>query len=244
MSGGRVTRLAVAVRVLAGRSRRPARSTGRLSLVFDLGFVLRLRRRSRCRCGRSDFFRVGVLPPLLMLGLIALRRGRRTAGCGRRGRRRRRAGGRRPGSPTTGRAARWRLPAGLATCSASAQRATGRAPGVAGSTRTATGSPAADPRRPPARPRSSRRPWSAPAGVSPASTTTSTTWSSSSLISQPIGPRLVSPAGSACWTAAARRARSSSAWTTAWSGIRTPTVRFFGCISRRGTSRVAGRMNV
>ena len=37
---------------------------------------------------------------------------------------------------------------------------------------------------------------------------------------------------------------SSSAQATAWSGIRTPTVFFFGCISRRGTSPVAGRMNV
>ena len=36
----------------------------------------------------------------------------------------------------------------------------------------------------------------------------------------------------------------SSACTTGWSGMRTPTVRFFGCGSRRGTSRVAGRMNV
>ncbi len=31
---------------------------------------------------------------------------------------------------------------------------------------------------------------------------------------------------------------------TGWSGIRTPTVRFFGCSIRRGTSRVAGRMKV
>ena len=37
---------------------------------------------------------------------------------------------------------------------------------------------------------------------------------------------------------------SSSARGTGWSGIRTPTVRFFGCISRFGTSEVAGRMNV
>ena len=51
-------------------------------------------------------------------------------------------------------------------------------------------------------------------------------------------------AGSACWSAAARRAASSRAWTKTWSGIRTPTVRFLGCISRRGTSGVAGRMNV
>ena len=39
------------------------------------------------------------------------------------------------------------------------------------------------------------------------------------------------------WTALA------SSWLSR-SGIRTPTVRFFGCASRRGTSRVAGRMNV
>jgi len=37
---------------------------------------------------------------------------------------------------------------------------------------------------------------------------------------------------------------ASSAETTGWSGIRTPTVRFFGCISRFGTSPVAGRMKV
>jgi hypothetical protein len=37
---------------------------------------------------------------------------------------------------------------------------------------------------------------------------------------------------------------ASSACTTALSGMRTPTVRFFGCINRFGTSPVAGRMNV
>jgi hypothetical protein len=37
---------------------------------------------------------------------------------------------------------------------------------------------------------------------------------------------------------------SSSACASTWSGMRTPTVRFFGAISRRGTSEVAGRMNV
>jgi len=37
---------------------------------------------------------------------------------------------------------------------------------------------------------------------------------------------------------------SSSARTTGWSGIRTPTVFFLGCINRRGTSEVAGRMKV
>ena len=34
---------------------------------------------------------------------------------------------------------------------------------------------------------------------------------------------------------------SSSACTNAWSGMRTPTVFFFGCSSRRGTSWVAGQ---
>ena len=37
---------------------------------------------------------------------------------------------------------------------------------------------------------------------------------------------------------------SSSACTRTWSGIRTPTVFFFGCSSRFGTSGIAGRMNV
>ncbi len=37
---------------------------------------------------------------------------------------------------------------------------------------------------------------------------------------------------------------SSSARTTGCSGIRTPTVRFLGWASLRGTSRVAGRMKV
>ena len=38
--------------------------------------------------------------------------------------------------------------------------------------------------------------------------------------------------------------RSTSACTSGWSGIRTPTVRFLGCSSRFGTSGSAGRMNV
>ena len=33
-------------------------------------------------------------------------------------------------------------------------------------------------------------------------------------------------------------------WQMRWSGMRTPTVRFFGWSSRRGTSGVAGRMKV
>jgi hypothetical protein len=37
---------------------------------------------------------------------------------------------------------------------------------------------------------------------------------------------------------------SRRACATGWSGMRTPTVRFLGCISRFGTSLVAGRMNV
>lgn len=67
MSGSRVTRLAVTLGVLLlvldlGIDRR-------LTLVFDVGFVL--------LCGGvalavrpRDFFRVGVLPPLLLLGLV------------------------------------------------------------------------------------------------------------------------------------------------------------------------------
>ena len=82
------------------------------------------------------------------------------------------------------------------------------------------------------------------AEVSPASITMSTSWSSSSLISQPRVRGSVSPGRISELVSSGSPSTSSSAWTTAWSGIRTPTVRFFGCISRRGTSGIAGRMNV
>lgn len=69
MSGRRVTRLAVLLGVVAVGL--DALLTGRLGLLFDLCFVavcvvaaLAVRPR--------DFFGVGVLPPLLLLGLVAL----------------------------------------------------------------------------------------------------------------------------------------------------------------------------
>lgn len=69
MSASRVTRLAVLLGVVAVGL--DALLTGRLGLLFDLCFV------SVCVAAAlavrpGDFFPVGVLPPLLLLGLVAL----------------------------------------------------------------------------------------------------------------------------------------------------------------------------
>ena len=82
------------------------------------------------------------------------------------------------------------------------------------------------------------------AGVSPASMTMSTSLSRSSLISQPWVRGSSSPGRISELDSSGSPSSSSRACTSLWSGIRTPTVRFFGCISRRGTSGIAGRMNV
>src|SRR4051794_16637580 len=78
------------------------------------------------------------------------------------------------------------------------------------------------------------------AGVSPASMTRSTAWSSSSLTSQPRVRGSVSPGRISVLESNGSPSSSSSACTTVWSGIRTPTVRLRGCRSRRGTSGMAG----
>ena len=68
--------------------------------------------------------------------------------------------------------------------------------------------------------------------------------SSSSLISQPWVSGSSWPGISSVLDSSGSPSSVSSAWVTVWSGMRTPIVCFFGCSSRDGTSRVAGRMNV
>lgn len=69
MAGSRVTRLAVlgGLLVLA----LDLAVFGRLTLAFDIGFVL-VCLGAALAVHPRDFFRVGVLPPLLLLGFIAL----------------------------------------------------------------------------------------------------------------------------------------------------------------------------
>ena len=69
MAGSRVTRLAIwgCVPVLA----LDLAINGRLTLIFDLGFVV-LCVGAALAVRPRDFFHVGVLPPLLLLGLITL----------------------------------------------------------------------------------------------------------------------------------------------------------------------------
>ncbi len=69
-------------------------------------------------------------------------------------------------------------------------------------------------------------------------------WSSSSLIDQPSVIGSARSGSSRVLDSSGSPSSRSSAWATGWSGMRTPTVRFFGWASRFGTSRVAGRMNV
>jgi uncharacterized protein DUF6542 len=69
MAGSRVTRLAVLGGLLViGLD---LAFFDRLNLVFDIGFVL-VCLGAALAVHPRDFFRVGVLPPLLLLGLIAL----------------------------------------------------------------------------------------------------------------------------------------------------------------------------
>jgi hypothetical protein len=69
MSGGRVTRLAVTVCVLLAAA--DVLVTGRLGWPFDLGFVA-LCIGVALAVHPSGFFRVGVMPPFLMLGTSLL----------------------------------------------------------------------------------------------------------------------------------------------------------------------------
>jgi hypothetical protein len=79
---------------------------------------------------------------------------------------------------------------------------------------------------------------------SPESITASTTWSSSSAICHPSVIGSSWPGSSSVLETSGSPSSASSAWVTTWRGIRTPTVFFPGCCSRRGTSLVAGRMKV
>ena len=69
MAGSRVTRLAVLVGLLALSL--DLAVNGRPTLIFDIAFVL-LCLGAALAVHPRDFFKVGVLPPLLMLGFITL----------------------------------------------------------------------------------------------------------------------------------------------------------------------------
>lgn len=69
MSGRRVTRLAATLGLFAVAL--DVLVTGRLSLVFDLLFVA-ICVAAALAVRPNDFFGVGVLPPLLLLGLVGL----------------------------------------------------------------------------------------------------------------------------------------------------------------------------
>ena len=69
MAGSRVTRLAIIGGLLALAL--DLAINQRLTLIFDLGFVL-LCVGAALAVRPRDFFQVGVLPPLLLLGLITL----------------------------------------------------------------------------------------------------------------------------------------------------------------------------
>ena len=69
MAGSRVTRLAVLVGLLALAA--DLAINGRLTLIFDIAFVL-VCLGAALAVHPRDFFRVGVLPPLLLLALITL----------------------------------------------------------------------------------------------------------------------------------------------------------------------------
>ena len=174
------------------RSRR-SRSTsgsGGVGLFFDLGFVA-LCLGLALAVRPTDFFVVGVLPPLIMVGVFVLLEATRP-GVHRAARATAWSRPWSPGSPTT--AARLVS----ATCSSwppSPRPAALRRPGR-GPTRPRSGDEPRPgrrhpPARPPGRPPTSRRPWSARRGLLAGSTTMSTWWSSSSLTSQPMRPRLV-----------------------------------------------------
>ncbi len=69
MAGSRVTRLAVLVGLLALAA--DLAINGRLTLIFDIAFVL-VCLGAALAVRPRDFFTVGVLPPLLMLAFITL----------------------------------------------------------------------------------------------------------------------------------------------------------------------------
>lgn len=68
MSASRVTRLAVLLGLLLLAL--DVTIFGRLTLLFDIGFVL-ICVGAALAVAPRDFFRVGVLPPLLLLGIVA-----------------------------------------------------------------------------------------------------------------------------------------------------------------------------
>ena len=206
-------------------------------MFFDLWFV-RCAWAWRCWCARATSSPSGVLPPLIMVvafvvvavdrpGAIASPQRRPGAGRGLRAR-----------APQRGADLRLRPVPGDPPRRASAppaERRSGHEP------RRVAGARGAGP---PGTPSDQSMTVVGSAGVSPASTTMSTSWSSSSLISQPIVRGSASPGRIRVLVSIGSPSASSSAWAKTWSGIRTPTVRFFGCSRRRGTSGVAGRMNV
>jgi len=69
MAGSRVTRLAVLAGLVVLAL--DLAVNGRLTLIFDLGFVL-ICLGAALAVHPRDFFRVGVLPPMLLLGLVTL----------------------------------------------------------------------------------------------------------------------------------------------------------------------------
>lgn len=64
------------------------------------------------------------------------------------------------------------------------------------------------------------------------------------MISQPCVIGSSSSGRSSVLDSSGSPSSESRACVTTWSGMRTPTVFFFGCCSIRGTSFVAGRMKV
>ena len=76
---------------------------------------------------------------------------------------------------------------------------------------------------------------------SPESSTRSTRWSRASLTVQPSVIGSLSPGRISVEESNGSPSSASRARTTGCSGMRTPTVRFFGCSRRRGTSWVAGQ---
>lgn len=72
----------------------------------------------------------------------------------------------------------------------------------------------------------------------------STTWSSSSLTSQPTPIASEDPGKIKVEVCSGSPSASNRTLTNGVPGIRTPTVFFLACCIRRGTSEVAGKMNV
>src|SRR5664280_2116258 len=80
--------------------------------------------------------------------------------------------------------------------------------------------------------------------TSPESSTASISWPSVSAIVQPSVIGSSAPGSMSVLDCRGTPRTSSRARAVTWSGMRTPTVFFFGCSIALGASRVAGRMNV